>query len=83
MSTADFEKHREARTAPITMPDGSERQVCMPHGLWEDLENLKVLEGITSQDLVPYAEEEMELQDVGFDWAFACVVDALIKRYTP
>jgi len=82
VSIEKVKAYREEMKGQIDMPDGSKREIRMPKGLWEDLDNLHTLEGITDAELVPYAEEEQELQNVSFDWAFSCVVDELISRYT-
>lgn len=70
-------------TRNITMPDGTIQKVRLTPDLWEDVDFLRSIEGITAEELVPFAMEEMQLQPGGitFDYAYRIVVVHLIRRW--
>ena len=53
----------------------------MTPNLWEDVEFLQVMEGITTLEIAEFALEEMELQSETFDRAFRGVVAHLSNRW--
>ncbi|QDU80735.1 hypothetical protein Pla110_24680 [Polystyrenella longa] len=75
-------QYRDDNTREIDLADGSKRSVRMTPLLWEKLEFLQIVEGVTTAELATYALEEMTLQDVTFDRAFRGVVAHLANRWT-
>lgn len=82
VTNKEFEEYKTENTRPVPMPDGSTKDVRMTPDLWADLEFLKVVEHITTEELVQFALEEVELQSVTFDRAFRGVVAHLANRWT-
>lgn len=78
-----LQKFAEANTRAIKLPDGSSKAVRMSPDHWEEVEFLKIVEAISTQDMAKFALEEMELQDVTFDEAFRMIVAHLANRWTP
>lgn len=68
-------------TRPINMPDGSQWDVEMPAGLWDDLELLKAVDGVNEGMLGVFALEEMPHHRCTFDEAFRGVVAYLANRW--
>ena len=48
MTQTRIETYRDENTRPIVMPDGSEWEVRMTPDLWESLEFLKEVEGVSA-----------------------------------
>lgn len=77
------EEYRRENTRWIDVGQGELRQVRMTPQLWEELEFVQVMEGVSTSDLSVFAREEMELQNISFDNAFRAVVVHLTNRWTP
>jgi len=75
-------QYRDDNTREIELPDGSKRAVRMTPLLWDNMEFLLLLEGITTTEVATYALEEVALQDISFDNAFRAVVTHLANRWT-
>lgn len=71
-------------TRQVRMPDGTMRNVCMTPRMWDDMDFLQEIEGITPEELVPHAFDEVETQpgNITFDFAFRIVVAHLAGRWT-
>lgn len=76
-----LEQYREDNTREVNLPDGSKQQVRMTPLLWDNVEFLRLVEGITDTEIAGYALEEVELQGITFDNAFRCVVVHLANRW--
>lgn len=74
VTNEQLEQYRKETTGEIEMADGSKWTIRMPQNLWDDLELLKIAEGITEAELGIFALEEQELQGVTFTRAFRGVV---------
>lgn len=81
MSEQTLSDYREENTREVVLPDGSKRNVRMTPLLWDNLEFLMLLEGITPTEVAGYALEEVELQSISFDNAFRAVVTYLANRW--
>jgi len=75
-------EYRDENTREVELPDGSKRAVRMTPLLWDNMEFLLLLEGITITEVATYALEEMSLQNITFDNAFRAVVTHLANRWT-
>jgi len=75
-------EYRDENTHEVELPDGSKRAVRMTPLLWDNMEFLLLLEGITTTEVATYALEEMSLQNISFDNAFRAVVTHLANRWT-
>lgn len=82
MTKQQLEAYRDENTRQIKMPDGSLWEVRMTPQLWESLELLKSVDGVTEGQLGIHALEEMELQPVTFDQAFRGIVAHLANRWS-
>lgn len=82
MTQNKLNEYREDNTREIEMPDGSARTVRMTPLLWDNMQFLQSLEGITPTEVASYALEEMELQKISFDNAFRAVVTHFANRWT-
>lgn len=82
MTHEKLQQFKTSNSRPIEMPDGTVRTVRMTPALWEDVEFLLVMEGITTICMAEFALEEMELQNATFDRAFRGVVAHLSNRWT-
>ena len=82
MSQDHLTQYRDNNTREVELPDGSKRAVRMTPLLWENMEFLLLLEGITTTEVATYAQEEMSLQNIPFDNAFRAVVTHLANRWT-
>jgi len=75
-------QYRDDNTREIELPDGSKRSVRMTPLLWDNMEFLLLLEGISTTEVATYALEEMSLQNITFDNAFRAVVTHFANRWT-
>lgn len=73
---------KKENVRPVAMPDGSTRKIRMTPDLWADLEFLRVVEGISQEEIATFAMEEASLQDATFERAFRGVVAHLANRWT-
>ena len=83
MTHEKLQQFKTNNSRPIEMPDGTSRSVRMTPNLWDDVEFLQVMEGITTQEIAEFALEEMKLQSETFDRAFRGVVAHLANRWAP
>lgn len=82
MTHEQLQKFKSTNSRQIEMPDGAIRSVRMTPELWEEVEFLQVMEGISSKEIAGFALEEMTLQSETFDRAFRGVVAHLANRWT-
>lgn len=80
----ELNDYREECTREVQMPDGTVRSVRLPPEIWEDVDFLNGVEGITTEELVPLALDELKHQpgSISFDYAFRIVVVHLANRWT-
>lgn len=82
MTNEKLKDFKSNNTRSVPMPDGSTREVRMTPELWDDLKFLRVVEGISPEEIAGHALEEVELNNVSFDRAFRGVVAHLANRWT-
>jgi len=75
-------QYRDDNTREVELPDGTQQEVRMTPLLWDNMEFLLLVEGITTIEVATYALEEMSLQDITFDNAFRAVVTHFANRWT-
>lgn len=78
-----LQKYKHDNTKWLDVGNGEMRQVRMTPQLWEELEFVQVMEGVSTAKLAEFAREEVALQDISFDQAFRAVVVHLTNRWTP
>jgi len=79
----DVRLYVQENTRPLDVGNGQTREVRMTPQLWEELEFVQAMEGVTTAELAVFATEEMSLQGISFDQAFRAVVAHLTNRWTP
>ncbi len=82
MTQQNLTEYRDENTREVELPDGSKRLVRMTPLLWDNMEFLQSLEGITQTEVAGYALEEVDLQKISFDNAFRAVVAHFANRWT-
>ena len=82
MTQQNLTEYRDENTREVELPDGSRRAVRMTPLLWDNMEFLHSIEGITQAEVAEYALEEVELQKISFDNAFRAVVAHFANRWT-
>ena len=79
------DKQVEDQLAPeireLVMPDNSKRPVTMSKFDWENADFLILCDERSWAELVGYAIEETELQNLTFDEAFRCVTAYLANQW--
>jgi hypothetical protein len=77
-----LESYRDQNTRPVDLGNGQSCLVRMTPDLWEDLEFLQVVEGVTTAELAKFAFEEQALSPhESFDRCFRAVVAHLANRW--
>jgi hypothetical protein len=71
-----------SETRDLTMLDGTQRPMTMTKLHWSAVDTLAVVGPYTQEELIRYAQEEVELQGVDFDLAFRSVVAFLDNATT-
>ncbi len=82
MTQKHLTEYRDENTRDVELPDGSKRAVHMTPLLWDNMQFLQSIEGITPAEVAGYALEEVELQKISFDNAFRAVVTHFANRWT-
>ena len=82
MNQDHLTQYRDDNTREVELPDGSKRAVRMTPLLWDNMEFLLLVEGITTTEVATYALEEMSLQNITFENAFRAVVTHFANRWT-
>lgn len=79
----DLHLYRKQNTRPIDIGGGQTRIIGMTPLLWDNLEFLQVVEGMTTPELARFAFEETQLQPgESFEKCFRGVVAHLANRWT-
>lgn len=81
MTEEQLNQYREENTRDVPLPDGTLKAIFLPPDVWECVEFLRVVEGITAKEVSVFALEEAELQQTDFTRAFRCVVTHLVGRW--
>jgi hypothetical protein len=82
ISKQELENYREESSGDVRLSDGSMRSVRMTERLWNGLELIQVLEGLSQEDLSDFALEEMEINpDVTFNRAFRGIIASITNAW--